>query len=730
MRSSRAELRAPRLELIPWTLMAVCLALTVLVWFHQKNDHERLLHVRFEREIDRVESAISHRMSTYESVLRATKGLVIGSEEVTPAEWRRFTNTLEMAIHYPGIAGLTFTAHVPAAELAAFVAAERARRPEFKAFPEGGREDYFVIRLIEPMDRVGKALGFDVGSNAVRREAAERARDTGMPALSSRITPITSQAVQSDLLLFLPVYRGGRTPQTVSGRGADLIGWVSAGLHAESLIANILGDIEPGIDIEVFDGPHAIEENLLFDADRILRVGSRDGGATFRTTTRISTGGRTWTLNVSTTPAFDRLHRSDVPLVVLIAGLIVSIALGYASRLLVGGRRRAVALAHDVTRALGESESKYRRIFEHADEGIFQTTMDGRFISANPALARMLGYDSADDLMGSVTDIGRQLYVDSKSRERMKEELLKYGHVRRSEDRWRRKDGRIFWYSENTRLVRDEEGNILFLEGTVEDITERKQAEEALRRAKEEAEFANRAKTEFLANMSHELRTPLNSIIGFSEMLKDQMLGPLGNDRYQEYAVDINDSGRHLLRVIGDILDVSKVEAGVMEIAEGDVDLGLSAEACCRMMRERALRGDIDLSVAVPDGFPALRADPRHVKQIFINLLSNAVKFTPAGGRVRIEAELDGEEAVVVHVADTGIGIAPEKLSRVIEPFAQADDILTRNHEGTGLGLSLSKALVELHGGTLTIDSEVGQGTTVSVRFPPTRTKHIKSRHA
>jgi PAS domain S-box-containing protein len=256
------------------------------------------------------------------------------------------------------------------------------------------------------------------------------------------------------------------------------------------------------------------------------------------------------------------------------------------------------------------------------------------------------------------------------------------------------------------------------------DAIERKQAEDALLHAKNQAELANRAKSEFLANMSHELRTPLNSVIGFADMLRTQMLGPVGNRKYIEYAADIIASGTHLLEVINDILDLSKIEAGELTIDDNVIDLGSLVDNCVRMIRPRAARARIRLAVDVPNAPIALRADSLRIKQILLNLLSNAVKFTPADGTVAVRAGLE-DGAVVLAVHDTGIGIAPEDIPRILEPFAQVESSLTRGHEGTGLGLTLVKRLTEKHGGTLAITSAPGEGTTVTVRFPLERTVRV-----
>ena len=241
----------------------------------------------------------------------------------------------------------------------------------------------------------------------------------------------------------------------------------------------------------------------------------------------------------------------------------------------------------------------------------------------------------------------------------------------------------------------------------------------------DQAELANRTKSEFLANMSHELRTPLNAILGFSELMGNATLGPLGNPKYEEYTKDINDSGRHLLALIQDILDLSKIEAGKLELDEEDIDVAMTTGSCMVLVKERARNGGVKLKTDIPDGLPALHADKCKLKQILVNLLSNAVKFTPAGGEVTLKVWSRPDGGYVFQVIDTGIGIALADIPTALSPFGQVDSALSRKFAGTGLGLPLTKSLVEMHGGSLDLQSEEGAGTTVTVRFPKERIVHL-----
>ncbi|HXP73058.1 MAG TPA: ATP-binding protein [Stellaceae bacterium] len=235
------------------------------------------------------------------------------------------------------------------------------------------------------------------------------------------------------------------------------------------------------------------------------------------------------------------------------------------------------------------------------------------------------------------------------------------------------------------------------------------------------AEAANLAKSTFLANMSHELRTPLSAIIGFSEMMQREALGPVGSTRYRAYADDINRSGMHLLGLVNDLLDLSKIEAGKMELMEDLVDVGQLIADCMTLVRDAAARAGIELAVDRDQSLPVVFADERKLKQILINLLSNAIKFTGSGGSVEIVVAVAASGGLEISVRDSGVGIRPEDIAKVMEPFGQLRSSIESGQPGTGLGLPLSRKLAELHGGTLEIESAPGRGTTVLLSLPPER---------
>ena len=282
------------------------------------------------------------------------------------------------------------------------------------------------------------------------------------------------------------------------------------------------------------------------------------------------------------------------------------------------------------------------------------------------------------------------------------------------------RDGEVRWVREYAQVVFDSNGQPAYLDGIIFDITDRKAFEAALSLAKEQAESASRAKSEFLAVMSHELRTPLNAIIGFSEIVLRETFGPIANKRYRDYVDDIRSSGAHLLELINDILDLSKAEAGQIELVEEVVEVEPLVHACIAMLSPRAQQAGVEVITEVADDLPNLLADERKLRQSLLNLVTNGIKFTPPEGQVRVSARMAGGH-LRIEVADTGIGIAKDDIPKALSPFGQIDSALSRRHAGTGLGLPLTKRLIEAHGATFSIESEFGAGTSVTIEFPPQR---------
>ncbi|MGB8365292.1 MAG: PAS domain-containing sensor histidine kinase [Rhizomicrobium sp.] len=363
------------------------------------------------------------------------------------------------------------------------------------------------------------------------------------------------------------------------------------------------------------------------------------------------------------------------------------------------------------------AEAVRSAFFEHAIEGIFRTTVDGRYLDANPALARIYGYADPSELIAGLTDIAGQLYVDPGRRDAFQALLHQNDAVVDFVSKIRRRDGSTIWISENARAVRNWAGQIVFYEGTVEDVTAKIEAEEAMRLALRQTDEASRAKSAFLAAMSHELKTPLNAVLGFSEMLKCELLGPLGQPAYRRYAEDIHVSGMRLLAVIDDILDVARVQTSAITLDVRPVPLADVARDAVAQAK-RATGDPREVAIDLPDALPFVRVDPGRLCQALLKILSNAFKFTPENGAISLVVRLTEDGRAAITISDEGIGMEPEKIALALEPFGQIDRSLARRFEGAGLGLTIARALVELHGGELSIASEQGRGTAVTIFLP------------
>jgi PAS domain S-box-containing protein len=387
-----------------------------------------------------------------------------------------------------------------------------------------------------------------------------------------------------------------------------------------------------------------------------------------------------------------------------------------------------VAFRPDEIEHARRAESQVRHVIEGSAQGIVvRTNTDVLFV--NDAFAHMTGHASVKAMSAYAEDetaAGRNrnqshaVHPDDRAlvAEHMRRRIAGEETVSHYEFRLQRPDGSTIWVDTRAALV-NWDGQPASL-SWMSDISERKAMELELVESKDAAEFANRTKTEFLANMSHELRTPLNAIIGFAEVIKDEMFGPVGLPRYAEYARDIHTSGRHLLELINDILDLSKIESGKLELREEQIAPGAVIEDSLTLVRGRAQESAVSLVTEIEPGLPLLTCDGRAFKQVLLNFLSNAVKFTPAGGTVTIGVHR-ASGGLALWVRDTGIGMTASDIQTAFSAFGQIDSKIARQHKGTGLGLPISKSLIELHGGTLIVDSAPDEGTTMTATFPAWR---------
>lgn len=439
------------------------------------------------------------------------------------------------------------------------------------------------------------------------------------------------------------------------------------------------------------------------------------------------------------------------------------------------GIRTDITERKRVEQELRESEERFKSIIDNFPAAIFLKDMESRFLLVNRCFEEWYGYSVSASIGKSSYDLFPKHLAESDIA--LEREVILSGQARESEFEFPFSDGSICAVSTTKFPVRGPEGVVIGI-GTINtditerkrvqesikqrnaaleiEVTERRHAEVALQKSEHELQqllfesvqsrlayeaqsvnlatridelstayqqlaYAKLAQSQFLANMSHELRTPLNAIIGFSEIIRDEKFGPVGCVNYRDYAKDINDSGQHLLGLINDILDLSKIESGKDTIHDDDIEVPEILRSAMRLVGQRAEERGIKLVLVIPDQLPALRADKQKLKQILVNLLSNAIKFTDTGGEVTLKVWCQMDSGNVFQIVDTGIGIAPEDIPTALARFGQVDCDLNRKYYGTGLGLPLTKALVELHGGEFDLQSEAGVGTTVTVRFPAER---------
>ncbi len=578
-----------------WLVLSASLVLTFIAYVVANNLAVKQAEQRFAFRADEIVSAIKERMRIYEQTLISGVGLMYASDSVERHEWKRFVTALEIEKHWPGIQGLGYAVPVEAAEKDTHIAAIRAEGfSNYTIKPEGSRDIYSAIIYLEPFDwRNQRAFGYDMWSNAMRREAMMRARDLGKTATSGVITLVqeTETDVQRGFLTYVPVYRSRQVPATREERRAQFSGWVYAAFRAGDLMHGILGDADPSIEFEIYDGKEVVADSLLFDTNDKLSTESLAPSDGFSRVVNVELQGRPWTIALNTPEGFSATRVSKTPRFVLLGGIVIDLLLFYIIVSLYSVNRKAKTMADAMTVEYKEAKEKEAR--------------------------------------------------------------------------------------------------------------------------------ANKAKSEFLANMSHELRTPLNSIIGFSYKLLQKKASNFGEREYDALAT-VHRNGQSLLRLINDILDLSKVEAGRMEVSLSKFDVWEAIESELGAWRDKAEEKNLRLQAEPPSPSIIMYSDMGKLQQIVNNLLSNSIKYTPSGSIQLTLAlsEYDPRPTLKLQVKDTGIGMSPQDMSKLFSTYYRASEVRQQAIQGTGLGMVICSQLVHLLGGRLAVDSELGRGTEFTVTLP------------
>lgn len=704
--------------------LVACIALAGLAVWIDLGTAERA----FRQKADSVQRDLAHRFGSAEAVLTSLVGLHHASDDLRDYEFS--AQVRELLAAYPHIRTIAKTAVLASEDREAFEKAmrlngflqfqvtERTLTRNLKRAAD--RPVTMPVMLLEPLGpEFAHLVGLDVLSDGALATAVRVAISSGAVAASE---PIDVPHVGRGIFVFKAVYLGHSAPHTAEERLGQVRGLIGLFIDPGQIFAEFIRT-HPEFSFRLFDQPanRRARSGLVFEHHHAPVSAWAALLDPFVAQMPLVQQGKTLTLEVTAAPDVGVIRVWLVAILVLL-GVASSGSLGLAIR----NHRIGLAQAHESERVLSMSKERFQDFAEIASDWFWSCDKDLRIDYISDQLTAATGL-KPEALIGKTRgDLGQF----DQSDENWKAHLADLAARRPFKDfryAYTLPDGGAQWWSINGKPVFDDEGNFIGYRGTGSNVTLETEAQRTLRASKEEAEVANRAKSEFLANISHELRTPLNAIIGFSEIISCEKFGTIENKKYRTYAFDIHESGLHLLALINDILDLSKVESGAEQLYEEEVDLAELLRSVERLIRPHAQKSEIELLLEVPDNLPFLLADERKLKQILVNLMSNAVKFTEGGGSVTLRADWRLESGVEFEVMDTGIGMAREDIPVAFAKFHQIDSALNRKYEGTGLGLPLTKALTELHGGTLRLDSELGQGTRVTVWLPRSRVVVIPS---
>lgn len=731
--------------------MFIIILISGLVFFQIHADQRQRSQLQFESRTDHLSLALNEAKQTFLDDLYAIEGLFMASQQVDRNEFRQFVSG--SFPRHPGVQALEWIPRVAAAEKERYQ--QQARADGFANFqifekdasgqsiPVAQRSEYFPVYYLEPYQGNQAALGFDLGSNEARRHPLELARDNGYPVASPRIKLVQEADESFGVLIFLPVYQQGQTISSVVQRQQHLKGYALGVFRIETMVTTAWQNFDlRDVHFRLLDISAPAESQLLFsnipDANSAaigLSNTTRGLATTISAKANLDFAGRHWRLEFTPTDKFLRgidYWEARRP---LLGGLLIASILGAFILIIVGRSAMITQIVKERTEdltaanselakwveerrkmvdALQESEAKARTIVETAVDAIICIDERGLVQSFNSAAERIFGYSAAEVIGQNINLLQPEPFHSEHDGylrhylESGQKKIIGKGR----EVTGRRKDGSQFPIDLAVSEVHLESKRLFT--GIIRDITDRKLVEQELLTAKDQAEAASQAKSDFLASMSHEIRTPMNAIIGMAELLDETQL----TVEQREYVQVFQSAGENLLSLINDILDISKLEAGHLELEMIDFDLREVMEKTCEILALRAHKKGLELACHLPPGTPErLQGDPLRLRQVLVNLIGNAIKFTDQGD-VTLEVRavqpttLEQPLKLLFSVSDTGIGIPADQQQAIFERFTQVDASTTRQYGGTGLGLNISKRIVEAFGGKLWVESQPGQGST------------------
>ncbi len=718
----------PRRASVGLTLALAVVLLALGVRQVTQRDEQRMRSA-FERDASSAAFSLQSRLQEPLHALEAMHGVFMTSTAVTrdtlrvaSQAWLR-SNTLR---------SLGWAERVRPGELTSFEAQQRNDGiPNFQIFertdggaPISAADDKLVIRYIEPAAGNAAALGFNVLSTPQGQRAAEAAIASGQPAASGlfRLALQRPDQAPGGIVLYRAIYRG--PAETEALRRENVAGVVFASLLVESQLDALASQIAPQLKLCLVDTEAGRAPTRMAGSS-----GCEQRAHAMNATHPLTYAGRRWELRVGAdSPVLHGSADRDALAFTLIGVLAATmlggfllIVTGRTRRVETAVRERTAALESEVRErgiaeaALRESEQRFRSILDNVPIGMRYTDLHGQVIQTNPALRELTGYSEAELL-----ELHASAYThpDDAPQDAALTAQLARGEIPmyRRHQRYIAKGGEIVWVRVTVSLLRDAHGQPLRLVAVVENITEHLRLEEA-EHAREVAESSNRAKSEFLSRMSHELRTPLNAMLGFAQLLELDRRHPLAAAQ-QPWVAQIQQAGWHLLEMINDVLDLSRIESGQLRLQTKVLNLSELFNASLSMVEGLAQGRRISVSTDLADGAGSVMGDATRVTQILTNLLSNAVKYNVEGGRIHVSSRHVGAERVEISVTDTGMGMTPEQLAQLFQPFNRLGRERSTQQEGTGIGLVIAQRLAELMGGSLHARSVTGQGSSFFLTLP------------
>ncbi len=751
----------------PWIALSASIALTLLVFFIFLNSSNEFLNQKFIDETDEISIRIDERMLEYEQVLRGAQGLFAASVHVDRNEWNQYVTAQKIQERFPGIQGIGFSKVIGNAEAVKIHEEEIQSEgfEDFRVHPPGNRDTYHSIIYVEPFDeRNQKAFGLDMSFEENRRDAMERARDTGEPAITGKIILVqeSSSDVQAGFLMMLPVYKNNLPHETLENKIENLDGYVYAAFRMNDFMAGILGSIPKNVDFKIYDS-EILENNLMFDYKSANKIDLDDLQPQIKELGTINFGGKEWLVEFRALENFSNVSERIMPFLILIAGLSMSGFLFYTFNSFNASARRIEKLVKATEQISKgeeikiESELKNPRhetsvlanAFEEMQNSLKlkNEEIQDNFNQLTKSNERLENFKSALDkhAIVSITDLeGNITYVNDlfcKISKFSREELMGKNHrILKSdyhppefyEDMWntitagkiwnkliknKAKDGSEYWVWSTIAPLLDEKGRKDAYIAIRTDISAQKENEEIIQRQVQQMEEINKSKEEFTAMISHELKTPITPIVLWTDALREPgMLGEL-NAEQLDAVEKISSCADQLQGLVTDMFDVYKLDLNRLTFTFDEIEVPKMLEEVLQNSQKLAGPKNISLQNSSNQEI-VITSDRRRVIQVLRNLINNAIDFVPEKtGKIEINSK-DKGEFVEFYVKDNGKGISAEDQQNLFKKFYQTDTSYTREHGGSGLGLTICKGIVEGLGGKIWLESDLGKGTTFFFTIP------------